>query len=191
MSVLEFVPAMISALAALAWPVGIVVVVFIFRRQARAWLTDPPSVLKLGPGGFEAQWNRQLSAVADAVEEASMLDVTKSPSTETDVPSEQLPPVTENPPLVAIVEAAADVERALTNRFERAGMTYDTKRGMAVRAEFAYQRGLISEKTAASVRGLNIMRNLAIHGPGYVSDTEAREFVALAEAAIYAIDQAG
>ncbi|MGQ0463713.1 MAG: hypothetical protein ACT4QG_00165 [Sporichthyaceae bacterium] len=55
-------------------------------------------------------------------------------------------------------------------------------------AREAANAGLISQKAAKSVEGLARLRNLAVHG-GEVSTAQALEFLALAEATLYAIDQ--
>ena len=51
----------------------------------------------------------------------------------------------------------------------------------------AHQHGLINEATQQSVAGLVALRNLAVHAPERVSAEEALEFVALAEATLFAI----
>ena len=40
----------------LIWPLLVVVVVLVFRKQLRQWFSRPPSRVKAGPGGVEAEW---------------------------------------------------------------------------------------------------------------------------------------
>jgi len=61
------------------------------------------------------------------------------------------------------------------------------KEGLGALAQLAQRNGLINEATQKSVAGLVALRNLAVHAPGRVSAGEALEFVALAEATLYAI----
>ena len=55
--------------------------------------------------------------------------------------------------------------------------------------ELLTKRGLIKVETRDSVLGLQKLRNLSIHGtPGRVTSKEAREYVVMAEAAMWSLE---
>jgi hypothetical protein len=89
-------------------------------------------------------------------------------------------------PPAAIVEASRRVEAELRRRLFAIGVEAP-QQGLGALAQLGQQNGLINEATQKSVAGLVALRNLAVHAPDRVSAEEALEFVALAEATLYAI----
>jgi hypothetical protein len=92
-------------------------------------------------------------------------------------------------PIGAVVEAYAQIETALRSVLEEHGVEW-LDRPWSVRrlAELAYERGLITSETRDAVEGLSVMRNLAAHGAeDDISPQRAREFIALSQGVLYAI----
>jgi hypothetical protein len=59
-----------------------------------------------------------------------------------------------------------------------------TSRGLA---SLVRERGLISDETLTAVEGLSVFRNLTAHGGGDIGTDRAREYLALADAVLYAL----
>jgi hypothetical protein len=54
-------------------------------------------------------------------------------------------------------------------------------------AELAQQRGLISDETLAAIVGMSVLRNLAAHSRDEIGLIRALDYLALADAAMYAL----
>lgn len=54
-------------------------------------------------------------------------------------------------------------------------------------AKIAWERGLISEEARAAIDGLSVLRNLTAQAGVDVSDDRARDYLAMADAVMYAL----
>lgn len=54
-------------------------------------------------------------------------------------------------------------------------------------ARMARQRGLISEETLAAIEGVSVLRDLTVHSGGDIGVDRARDYLALADAVLYAL----
>jgi hypothetical protein len=179
---LEFISSLVKSLA---WPVGFVVVALIFREQLRGLLSTA-GLRRVRAGSLEVEWNRQISGAEVELEQPGV----PSPSSGGGVISEELEPVANASPTAAVMEAHARVERALRQKLLDAGVEEsDIRTGAAGLARLAAERGLISDETLRAVQGLALLRNMAAHGHGGdVTVERAKDYLALTDAILYAID---
>src|SRR5262245_21986471 len=183
MTVMEFVSSMASALA---WPVVAVVAVMFFGRDVRRWLKERPTKVKFGP--VEAEWMRQ-AAITEAKLDSPEAQVTAGRRDgHTDSLANALKPEATGEPLVAVLRASSAVEDSLRTKLAQAGAQDFGQLGLTGLASLANRQGLISGRTADALDGLAVMRNLAAHS-GAPSVDQAKEFVALADAVVYAVDR--
>ena len=99
---------------------------------------------------------------------------------------EELAPLAEAAPSVAVMEAFARVERELRST---AGETEgDRPVGVRAVADRVAAAGRISDETLSAIEGLVILRNLAAHGrEGSVGPDRARDYLALADGVLCAL----
>ena len=74
------------------------------------------------------------------------------------------------------------MEGLVRRRLDRIGASGVAALGAAKLLDLALQRGAITDVQHRSLRGLNAMRNLAVHGEREVGTNRADEFQALADA---------
>jgi hypothetical protein len=148
-------------------------------------MRERPSRIKAGPSGLEFEWDAMASKVQANLDQPGVPDpATLTSSAETH--DRDLYLRARATPPAAIVEASGRVEAELRRRLFAIEVEAP-KEGLGALAQLAQRNGLINEATQKSVAGLVTLRNLAVHAPGRVSAEEALEFVALAEATLYAI----
>lgn len=180
---------LIRAIAALAWPVAVVVIVLFFRSDIKGLMNDRLERVKAGP--FVAEWNRQVAEVQTDVEEA--VEEAGGP-----VPhAPQVGPLTESfgelamlNPALAVVSAHARIEDRLRELLKEAGAPGAVgKGGSASRlAEALRRRGVITDEAARAVEGLNIMRSFVTHErTKEVTQEQAQDYLGLADAVLYAL----
>jgi hypothetical protein len=178
-----------SLVGSLAWPLAAVALAIVFRPQLEALFRRPSGHVKAGP--FEADWNdavRDTQADLAVVSPASGDALSAQPAGRVDGPT-----MAETAPVQAVLDAYRRVEQALQQRLQGGGVEVPRHRSggpasVVVTARVARDHELITEQTAEAIRGLQVLRNLAVHGPqGELDAQKATEFVALADASIYAI----
>jgi hypothetical protein len=180
MSWREFIAQLVSALA---WPITVVAALVFLRRPLERWMRERPSRIKAGP--VEVEWDSVISKVQADLDQPGVPDpaaLTSSAETQ----DRDLYLLARATPPAAIVEACRRVEAELRRRLSAIGMEVP-QAGLSALAQLAHRHGLINEATQRSIAGLVTLRNLAVHAPDRVSAEEALEFVALAEATLYAI----
>jgi hypothetical protein len=181
MSALEFVAAMTKALA---WPTAAVVVAVLFRTQLRALLSAPARRVKAGP--LEIEWDR---TVAEAQVELDQPGLTTASLPPAGPVSAELGEVAERSPTAAVMEAHATIERELRQLLIDSGVPDNELRvGATGLARIGVDRGVVTKETLNAVEGISVLRNLAAHGrAGDVSTDRAGDYLALADAVLYAI----
>lgn len=183
MSTLEFVAALVDSLA---WPVVVLVIVWLLRSQIRGVLkgAGPLRRVKAGPGGVEAEWDRKLSEVG--LEALEAMRETRTEAIEESGAKRELPPgrpaveaarvllaeeLAEEAmisPRAAVLEAFSRVDRQLRSRVAAALgdpsiiTRWPTRRVLEVGAS----QGIISREAVEIIEGLTVLRNLAAHTPG-------------------------
>ena len=92
------------------------------------------------------------------------------------------------------MEAYARVENELRRMLLDAGVLEGETRAGAVRlARIAAERELVTPETVRAIEGISVMRNLVahrtadLHGRVDVTPEQARDYLALADAVLYAI----
>ncbi|MCC2111649.1 MAG: hypothetical protein KDJ16_06410 [Hyphomicrobiales bacterium] len=94
---------------------------------------------------------------------------------------EKQKPANEN--TIQIMQAWSDLESLLRERLEDINEEGASELGAAALLKLALQAGVITDVQHRSLRGLNTMRNLAVHGrDSEVDVTRVREFLDLADA---------
>jgi len=182
MSWLEFISRMTGSLA---WPLAAVIGILIFRRPIKDLLTRAP-LKRLKAGPFEVEIDRSL-AEAETTLEAS--GVTPPPVTESSI-RQELATEAVRAPAVAILEAHHAVERELRDLVVSLDVPVSDSASAVRLARLAAERGAISEQSARAVEAITVLRNLVAHGGARdVTNEQAEEYLAYADAVLFAISQ--
>ncbi len=181
MSVLQFVASMAGSLA---WPVVALVAVIVFRRELGPLLAR---LEHLRAFSVEAQFVRQMADLKPVVaSEGVPADERRAAAGPAD---DALAEVARVAPAVAVVDAYARVEDALRRRLARAGVTRTYQTDAMTLARMAAGKNLLPPQTVQGFYGLATLRNLAIHGGDReLSPGQAMEYLALADAVLYALE---
>lgn len=178
MSGLEFIAALVSALA---WPATAVIVTVIFRRQLAVLLARPFSSMKAGP--LELVWDREIAEAEAEVEPRP--DAPHSAAGEASV-TDPLREVARVAPAAAVVQAFARLEEQLRQLLDAAGV--DARGTARQMGRQALDAGLIQPETMSAIDGLAVLRNLAAHGrQAELDEQRALDFLALVDAVSYAL----
>lgn len=175
MSLAEFI-------SSVAWPVTILMIALLFRGPLIDALGSNRGTLSAGP--FRLEWQRRAAEI-----EADLGRPTSISEGRIGGAAGRLEQVATASPIGAVVEAYAQIETALRSVLEEHGVEgLDRQWSVRRLAELAYARGLITSETRDAVEGLSVMRNLAAHGgEDDISPQRAREFIALSQGVLYAI----
>ncbi len=183
-----------SLVRSLAWPAAVVAAVLVWRRPLVGWLAVPPRRVKVGPGGVEAEWSEQTARVVGSLT-PKQGGTEASPGPGGGVPEasdfarEMLALVDTASPIAAVEASYQQVGRALADMVESAepGAAVGLNVGQLARA--AHARGLINTANLRAVEGLGVMHTMAVLDTNgeRLEPAKAREFVALAEAVLYAL----
>jgi hypothetical protein len=173
MPALEFI-------AAVAWPVTILVIAVMFRRPIAEALAASTGRVKAGP--FEWEWERGVQTV-----EADLGLPSSISHSELEDTAGELDEWSERASVGAIIEASGQVERALRELLPKDNKEIN-RWGLMQLSRAALEQGRISPETAKAIEGLLVLRNLAAHGRAEeVSPKRVREFVALTQGVLYSI----
>jgi hypothetical protein len=182
MSLFQFVASMTSALA---WPLIVGGVLLAFRRELRRWLADRPATIRMG--AFAVEWEKRSAQVAVSLAASGVSpmigpEITELASEHSDI-SELSPAETVRATLSTLTDrvrtALAEANIAGT---ERATLPHLVALGVA--------NGVIDPGNADSVTGVAVMANLALAKPEKIGEREITEFLALADATLFALELA-
>lgn len=179
MDTLEFIASLVRSLA---WPLAATILVVILRKPLASILAGRSGRLKAGP--LEMEWDRLLEATEASIERTPAMKSLPSESNE----------IAELAPVGAVLQAYSEIERALRQRLESVGVKQEEiqRSGGRQLARVAADHGVVSPETLNSIEGMVLLRNLAAHGQEYeLSISRAREYLLLADAVIYSINQGG
>lgn len=170
-----------SLVGSLAWPIVIVIVAVLFRRQLSALLARPLSSLTAGP--LKAVWDRQVAEVEAELPYSPSGTTPGGSAADTD----RLREIARVAPAAAVLEAFALIEEQLRQILQDAGV--DAGRGGAMQmARRALKAGLVRPETLTAVEGATVLRNLAAHGrPSDLDETRALDYLALTDAVRFAL----
>lgn len=121
-------------------------------------------------------------------------DLARSPElAEAQVPAlagslgEELAGLVEVSPRAAVLKAYQRIEARLAEMLDSAGVPPSgTMSGRAL-ARLALRHDLISDETLAAIEGLSVLRNLTAHSGGNIGVDRAYDYLALADAVLYAL----
>lgn len=178
MSALEFI-------TAVAWPVAILLIAILYRKPVTRLVAGERTTLKAGP--FELAWENARPAVPRPapfpVEKGSPLSppAGRLASTLVDVARES--------PAEAVLAAYSQLGEAFCRGLKEVGVELDVEQQAALAlASEAERAGITGPEITNAVHGLEVLRNLAQHGPAQaVSEGRAYEYLAMADAVLYAI----
>jgi hypothetical protein len=174
-----------SLVHSLAWPAGVVVVVATLRKPIGAAL-NRGIIRRLRAGPFEVEFDQELAQVREELRRSPEL-AEADRSALAGGEADDLARLAALSPGAAVAEAFARVEARLAEVLDSARVPHDKLGGWRL-ARLARDHGLISEETVSAVGGLAVLRNLTAHSPGdQISTERAREYLALADAVLYAL----
>ena len=182
-----------SLVQSLAWPAGVVAVVIVLRKPLGAVLGQGVRRVKAGPvevefDRIEAEVREELARSPELAEAQVPAPVGQAPA-QTSSLQEELNRLAEIAPGAAVVAAYHRIEDRLVQMLD----SYDPRaRPFATLnarhlAKLAHQHGLISDETMAAIEGLSVLRDLAVISRGDIGVDRARDYVALADAVLYAL----
>lgn len=173
MNVLEFIS---SLIASLAWPIAILIVIWVLKGPISKLFSSDVRRVKAGPSGVELEfWERQTDAIRESLDEGAGQAVEH----ETETSWEEVR-FAQAAPAGAIIEAYGRVEETLV---WMVGVGSQPTSGRRL-AETAFKEGLIDRRQLEAIRSLARLRNVAAHPR---SDEEsptpeqAIEFIELAD----------
>ena len=176
-----------SLVQSLAWPAGVVAVVIVLRKPIAAVLGQGVRRLKAGP--VEVEFDQLQAEVREELARSPELAEAPVPAS---VPSlrEELSRLAEISPPSAVMEAFKRIEYRLVEIVEMSDSPGTPPRrtlGSLGLARMARERDLISDETLAAIQGMSVLRNLVAHSGGDISVDRARDYLALADAVLYAL----
>ena len=173
-----------SLIQSAAWPLAVFALVYLLRKPLAEAVSQRLLRLKAGP--LEAEFDREAVAVREEVRqipEVAAVEPRDGPVSLAD----ELAPLILISPASAVMQAFMRIEQRLVELLESAGQ-YDTKRPFFELAMMASRSDLINPETLKAIDGLRSLRNLVAHGTrDEIGVDRAREFVALADAVLYAM----
>jgi hypothetical protein len=183
MSPFQFVASMTSALA---WPLIVGGVLLAFRRELRRWLADRPATIKMG--AFAVEWEKRSAQVAVGLA-ASGVSPMAGPEI-AGLASERLTDISESSPAETIRATLSTLTDRVRTALAEANVVGTERATLPRLVELGVQSGVIDPGNADSVMGVAVMANLALAKPEKIGEREVTEFLALADATLFALELA-
>ena len=172
---------LVAIIDSLAWPITILVIIFMSRKHLRSIL---PYVEQVKYKDFEVNFRKGLEdAKADAEEAGIELKASKEEK-------EEILRLVEISPSSAVIESWKEIEIAARNKVVQL-VKEEEKRIKAKRRPLSYLEiaGALIPSTARTIRDLQTLRNQAAHSENVqISKQNALEYVGLAKAIANQID---
>jgi hypothetical protein len=183
MSGLQFI---VDFVQAVAWPVAIVALVILLRRQIAEILGQVASGLRRLRGG---QSDAEFERIASQTRAELTATVTSGGPNPAAMPVLlRLGVVADDDPAAAIVQAYASLEAALREMLSASGKLIPTAAGdPTALARFARDQGLAPESLVRSVDQVGTLRNLTASDPSRATRDQAVKYLALIDALLFAI----
>ena len=177
-----------SLVQSLAWPAGVATAVIVLRKPIAAMLGQGVRRLKAGPVEVEfdqvqAEVREDLARSPELAEAAPAEGQASTPATSL---GKELSRLAELSPEAAVMEASRRIEYRLAEMLDDAGVPH-RRIGLRGLARLAQEHGLISDETLAAIDGMSVLRNLVAHVRGDIGVDRARDYLALADAVLYAL----
>lgn len=183
--VVNWLPFVASLVHSLAWPAGIVTVITVLRRPIGAALNRGVRRVRAGPVEIEL-FEQELAEVRQELRRSPELEEASAPKPDASLALD-LVPLADISPRAAVLEAFLQVEGQLRQRLQDVA-EIGPRATAGNLARLARIQNLISEETLRAIEGLLLLRNLAAHSQGeQISPERARDYIALAEAVLYAL----
>jgi hypothetical protein len=170
---LTFVADMVTALA---WPVTVLALALLFRKRIDALLSRPAKRWRVGP--IEAEWEETAKQASE--------ELSKSPEAHAKQPSpiEQrstdLLSIAQVSPRAAVLDASAEMEKALRDYLQNRGADDRALRGsIRMLAQEAERTGALSSEVADAILRLSVLRNLAAHAVEPITFDQSADFIAM------------
>ncbi|WP_448060629.1 hypothetical protein [Cellulomonas hominis] len=177
MNGLEFVA---SVIGSLAWPAVVVTAISLFEQQIRSLIGRLTSAK--APGGWEAEFERRAGeALEDA--QAAAKDIPELGRTDQrTAPSPEPEPITVPPdedPTFSVIASWERVGAAVSSLAIAADFRVRTAYhpGALVLSKSLLEAGVVNTNFVASVRELQLLRDLVAHGRRQLSVAEAEAYV--------------
>jgi Domain of unknown function (DUF4145) len=172
--------------AALAWPVTIVIVALLFRKRIEAVLARPAKRWKIGP--VEAEWEESTGEASVELAKAQVELGAPAPA-EGDSRTKELLAIAGHSPRAAVMDAATELEHALRAYLRQQGMDFPPNRtSLGALAREARGSGLLSAEEADVIERLARLRNLAAHAVEPVSLDQAVDFITLSNGVLMLVE---
>lgn len=165
--VLDYLSLLVTLIGAIAWPVALVVIVLVFRKQLVKLVARMRAVS--GPAGISATFADELEKAREAAEQSPVEPRRESEPLEADDPFLKLAEVY---PEAAVMEAYKEVESFLANAMGDNGSLVSPTMIMTVLSNVK----VIPYDTLELFQRIRNARNLAVHSSGRLTTGEAIEF---------------
>lgn len=172
-----------SLVQSAAWPVAVFALVFLMRKPLREAVSHRLLRLKAGP--VEAEFDREAAEVREEVRRIPEVAAAE-PRQEPVGLADELLPLARVAPRAAVMEAFVRIEARLAELLQTVGLSAPKRSGRQV-ASLAFDQNLISRETLDAIEGLQNLRNLAVHGRDEIGFERARDYVAMADAVLFAM----
>ena len=189
---MDFLTFLATIVGSLAWPVSLLVALFLLRRPITELL---PGLRRLKYKDLEVDFGKELEkieAVMDTVEENTKpkgeLPVAVQPEPLPKTRTELLEKLAELSPNAAIMESWRNVERTLDFYFSSRGIERP-RSGQAILGHLDYDPNFPPQLVSA-YQELRLLRNRAAHDGENLTAEHARDFSALADRLTFALLQA-
>jgi hypothetical protein len=174
-----------SLVQSLAWPAALVAIVIFLRKPIRAVLSQA-LLRRVKAGPVEVEFDQLQAEVREELARSPELSEVPVPTSAQSL-REELSRLAEISPASAVMEAFRQIEYRLIEMLDSSGTPPDRTMGSRGLARLARERGLISDETLAAIDGLAVLRNLTAHSGGEIGADRARDYLALADAVLYAL----
>jgi len=173
-----------SLVHSLAWPAGVLAVVIVLRKPIGVALGRGVRRLKAGP--VEVEFDQLQAEVREELARSPELAEAQVPALGVSL-REELAGLAEVSPRAAVLEAYQRIEARLAEMLASAGVPPSSAMGGRALARLARKHDLISDETLTAIEGLSVLRDLIAHVGGDISVDRARDYLTLADAALYVL----
>jgi hypothetical protein len=181
-----------SLVQSLAWPAAVLAVVILMRRPIRAVLSQA-LLRRVKAGPVEVEFDQIQAEVREELARSPELTEAQvpAPASRAAVPAsslrEELSTVAALSPAAAVMEASRRIEYRLQEMLDDSDEPHPLRLTTRRMAELARERGLISKETLTAIEGLSVLRNLVAHNRDDIGVDRALDYLALADAVLYAL----
>lgn len=173
-----------SLVQSLAWPAGVLAVVIVLRKPIGVVLGQGVRRVKAGP--VEVEFDQLQAEVREELARSPELAGAQVPALTASL-REELSRLAEASPQTAVGLAFQQIEARLSEMLSNVGVPPSSAMGGRALARLARKHDLISDETLAAIEGLSVLRDLTAHAGGDISADRARDYLALADAVLYAL----